>query len=87
MIASYHHFDSFAKLHKRSFFAEVTANIGESRVLGATHTVFAKYLPQDFRQHDYVLFEMSPDEARALAEQLISASTDIDTDISLEVKS
>ena len=49
--------------------------------------MFAKYLPQDFQQHDYVLLEMTPDEAKALGEQLISASVDVDADMSLEVKS
>ena len=87
MKASYHQFDSSAKLHKRPFFTEVTADIEESRVLGTAHTVFAKYLPQDFQQHDYVLLEMSQNEAKALGEQLISASADVDADMSLEVKS
>lgn len=89
MIASYHHYDASIKLYKRPFFTDVSADIEENRVIGATHTVFAKYLPQNCQQQDYVLLEMTPKEAKAFGERLITASladSDNSTAESLEVK-
>jgi hypothetical protein len=86
MIASYHYYDSSTNLHKRPFFADVSADIEESRVMGTTHTVFAKYLPHNWRKQDYILLEMSPKEAKAFGERLISASIEVDDFQVLEVK-
>jgi len=90
MIASYHRYDASIKLYKRPFFADVSADIEESRVIGATHTVFAKYLPQNCQKQDYVLLEMTPKEAKAFGERLIiasSADSEHSTTDYLEVKS